>query len=105
MHKLVVLVRRRIDVSHDELVARWQDAHMPAVIKHVQPDHYRVTFFDAQDNTHYDGMAVLWFEESLALEGVDAVVKGEGQKPMLDLLAAWEAGEEARGIPGVVAGR
>ena len=36
---------------------------MPAVIRHVQPDHYRVTFFDAQDNTHYDGMAVLWFED------------------------------------------
>ncbi len=63
MHKLVVLVRRGADVSHDELVARWQDAHMPAVIRHVQPDHYRVTFFDAQDNTHYDGMAVLWFED------------------------------------------
>ena len=47
MLKLVVLVRRREDVSHDELVARWQDAHMPAVIKNVQPDQYRVTFFDA----------------------------------------------------------
>ncbi len=41
--------------------------------------------------------------ESVGMNGVDAVVKGEGQKPMLDLLAAWEAGEEARGIPGVVA--
>jgi anaerobic magnesium-protoporphyrin IX monomethyl ester cyclase len=42
-------------------------------------------------------------KESVGLEGVDAVVKGEGQQPMMDLLSAWAAGEEARGIPGVVA--
>jgi anaerobic magnesium-protoporphyrin IX monomethyl ester cyclase len=41
--------------------------------------------------------------ESVGLAHVDAVVKGEGQQPMLDLLAAWAAGKEARGIPGVVA--
>ncbi|MEE2750451.1 MAG: radical SAM protein [Myxococcota bacterium] len=41
--------------------------------------------------------------ESRGLAGVDAVVKGEGQQPMLDLLNAWERGEEAREIPGVVA--
>ena len=42
-------------------------------------------------------------KESLALKGVDAVVKGEGQKPMLDLLDCWSKGEIARGIPGVIA--
>lgn len=42
-------------------------------------------------------------QECLGLPGVDAVVKGEGQKPMLDLLAVWERGEEAKGIPGVMA--
>ncbi|MFO0006231.1 MAG: B12-binding domain-containing radical SAM protein, partial [bacterium] len=41
--------------------------------------------------------------ECRSLSGVDAVVKGEGQKPMLDLLSVWERGEEARGIPGVMA--
>lgn len=40
---------------------------------------------------------------SLALEGVDAVVKGEGQKPLLDLLNVWEEGGEAKGIEGVIA--
>ncbi len=42
-------------------------------------------------------------KEYVGLEGVDAVVKGEGQQPMLDLLAVWEAGKEAKGIPGVIA--
>jgi anaerobic magnesium-protoporphyrin IX monomethyl ester cyclase len=44
-------------------------------------------------------------KESLALEGVDAVVKGEGQKPMLDLLDIWEQGEIAQSIAGVIAHR
>ncbi len=41
--------------------------------------------------------------ESVGLKHVDAVVKGEGQQPMLDLLTAWEAGKEARGLDGVMA--
>ena len=42
-------------------------------------------------------------QESVNLPGVDAVVKGEGQQPMLDLLNVWAQGKEARGIPGVMA--
>ncbi len=42
-------------------------------------------------------------QECRDLPGVDAVVKGEGQKPMLDLCNVWAAGEEAKGIPGVMA--
>jgi radical SAM superfamily enzyme YgiQ (UPF0313 family) len=41
--------------------------------------------------------------ECVALPGVDAAVKGEGQKPMLDLVNAWEQGESPQGIPGVMA--
>jgi radical SAM superfamily enzyme YgiQ (UPF0313 family) len=41
--------------------------------------------------------------ECVALPGVDAAVKGEGQKPLLDLCNIWEQGGEARGIPGVMA--
>ncbi|MCA9298933.1 MAG: B12-binding domain-containing radical SAM protein, partial [Phycisphaerales bacterium] len=42
-------------------------------------------------------------EEAVGLPGVDAVVKGEGQKPMLDLVDVWSRGEVAKGIPGVMA--
>ena len=42
-------------------------------------------------------------KESLALEGVDAVVKGEGQQPLLELLKVWESGGIAKGIKGVIA--
>ena len=41
--------------------------------------------------------------ECVGLPGVDAVVKGEGQKPMLDLCDAWEKGEAPKGIPGTMA--
>lgn len=40
--------------------------------------------------------------ECVGLPGVDAVVKGEGQKPMLDLCDAWERGEHPKGIPGTM---
>jgi len=42
-------------------------------------------------------------EESVGLPDVDAVVKGEGQEPLRQLLALWEKGEEARGLEGVMA--
>jgi radical SAM superfamily enzyme YgiQ (UPF0313 family) len=42
-------------------------------------------------------------KEALALEGVDAVVKGEGQQPLLELLQVWEKGGDAKGIEGVIA--
>ncbi len=64
MLKLMVLGRRREDVTHDELVQHWQVAHMPAVIKHVQPDAYRVTFFDDGKHVPFDGMATLWFSDA-----------------------------------------
>lgn len=41
--------------------------------------------------------------ECVGLPGVDAVVKGEGQKPMQDLCDAWERGDSPRGIPGTMA--
>lgn len=42
-------------------------------------------------------------QESIGMPGVDAVVKGEGQKPMLDLVNTWAAGKVAKGIPGTMA--
>jgi anaerobic magnesium-protoporphyrin IX monomethyl ester cyclase len=42
-------------------------------------------------------------QECRNLPGVDAVVKGEGQQPMLDLVNAWAEGREVKGMPGVMA--
>ena len=42
-------------------------------------------------------------QECRDLPGVDAVVKGEGQQPMLDLVNVWARGEEAKGMPGIMA--
>lgn len=42
-------------------------------------------------------------QECRDLPGVDAVVKGEGQQPMLDLVNCWAKGEEAKGMPGIMA--
>ena len=44
MVKVVFLVKRREGVTHEQLIAHWQDPHIPAVRESVKPDHYRVTF-------------------------------------------------------------
>lgn len=41
--------------------------------------------------------------QARGLWGVDAVVRGEGQRPLIELLTRWESGKEIRGIPGVLA--
>ncbi|MDP6934205.1 MAG: cobalamin-dependent protein, partial [Myxococcota bacterium] len=41
--------------------------------------------------------------EAVGLPGVDAIVKGEGQQPMLDLVNTWASGGEPRAMPGIVA--
>ena len=44
-------------------------------------------------------------EPSAFLAQFDAVVRGEGEQTMVELLAAFEAGAELDGVPGVVRGR
>ena len=44
-------------------------------------------------------------EPSAFLGHFDAVVRGEGEQTMVELLAAFEAGAELDGVPGVVCGR
>ena len=61
MVKVVFLVKRREGVTHEQLIAHWQDPHIPAVRESVMPDHYRVTFFEPGDHVPYDGMAIFWF--------------------------------------------
>ena len=41
-------LRRKADVSHDDLVRHWRERHSPTVKAHMRPDRYAVTFFDAQ---------------------------------------------------------
>ena len=64
MFKLIVLARRRADISHDELVSRWRETRIPAVIANARPDRYRVTIFDPGDKVPYDGMDTLWFDDA-----------------------------------------
>ncbi len=63
MVKVIFLVKRREGVTHEQLIAHWQDPHIPAVRESVKPDHYRVTFFEQGEDVPYDGMAIFWFED------------------------------------------
>jgi hypothetical protein len=66
MLKMIATVVRRAHISHAELVKVWEGVHVPHVVKIVQPERYRITFFDPQEATDdpgLDGMAELWFRD------------------------------------------
>jgi hypothetical protein len=58
-------LRRREGISHDELVAHWQDVHAPGVKAHMRPDRYSVTFFDPRDGkAAFDGMPAIAYDDA-----------------------------------------
>ncbi|MGF1598041.1 MAG: EthD domain-containing protein [Acidimicrobiales bacterium] len=74
--KMLYLIRRRPDVTHEELVAHWFANHMPNVIRtqeqqassgRVHARRYHATLFKAdRHGAHpWDGMAQLWFDRAL----------------------------------------
>ena len=65
MLKVIATVKRRPDVSRDQLFKSWEKVHAPNVAKHAKPDVYRVTFFDGVmggSEPPYDGMATFSFD-------------------------------------------
>jgi anaerobic magnesium-protoporphyrin IX monomethyl ester cyclase len=110
-HEVTIVDAQLDDLAYDELDRR---------IREWKPDVVGVTAFTVQlvDVLHtvktskaagakyvvVGGPHVSDFpQECKDLPGVDAVVKGEGQKPMLDLCDAWERGEQPKGIGGTMA--
>lgn len=66
MFKVIATVVRQAHISHAELVTVWEKVHAPHIVKIVQPEQYRITFFDPQDTAEdpgLDGMAELWFRD------------------------------------------
>lgn len=66
--KIMYPLRRRDEVTHDDLVTCWRDVHMPGVVAHIRPEHYTVTLFQdpgqrVAPEERYDGMAQLWFDD------------------------------------------
>lgn len=64
MLKQIFLVKRADGVTHEELARHWQQVHLPGVVAHMRPDHYHVTFFEQGDDTPFDGMAALCFDDA-----------------------------------------
>ena len=63
MLKMLFPLRRRTGVSHEEVVECWRSVHMPRVIEHLTPNQYSVTFFNQGDNTSFDGMASITYDD------------------------------------------
>ena len=111
-HEVTILDAQLDNLDYDQLavkIAEWKPTVVGITAFTVQLCDVRMTIEAARKcasvkHVVLGGPHVNDFpKESVGLFGVDAVVKGEGQKPLLDLLDAWEAGVSPRGVPGVVA--
>ena len=59
-------LRRRDGSTREALYERWQQQHAPYVMKHAEPEHYRITLFEGHadgSESPYDGLAELWFRD------------------------------------------
>lgn len=72
--KIIYLIRRRPNVTREQLIAHWFANHMPKVIANQQRSaaqgrrhahRYIATLFDERPDRVWDGMAQLWWDEPL----------------------------------------
>ena len=65
MIKVIATVKRRPEISRDQLFETWEKVHAPNVAKNGKPDLYRVTLFDGVmggGDPPVDGMATLYYD-------------------------------------------
>ncbi len=63
MVKLTFFVKRLPEVSHEQLCDHWLNVHAPGVRDLMGARHYSVTHFKQRQDTPYDGMAELWYDD------------------------------------------
>ena len=70
MLKWIATVKRRPGVEREALFDHWEHKHAPNVVRLFQPDQYRITFFDPEDDggIAMDGMAEIWFRDRAHFE-------------------------------------
>lgn len=70
MVKLVLLFRRRRDLSREEFVRYWQEVHVPLVRRVPHLRRYVTSMVERSpdlDEPLHDGMAELWFDDETQL--------------------------------------
>ena len=82
MIKMAFFVKRAPGVSHQQLCDHWLDVHAPGVRDHMGARHYSVTHFKQRDDTSYDGLAELWYDDAATGRAVHSdpppAVAGDG---------------------------
>lgn len=64
MIKLVLLFKKREDLTTEQFLAHWKNVHVPLVLKLPNIKRYVISPFVGAPSGHsdFDGMAELWFE-------------------------------------------
>jgi uncharacterized protein (TIGR02118 family) len=97
MVKLVLLFRRRSDLSHEEFLRYWREEHLPLVTLVPGIRRYVISpVYDRPDGGDRtpDGMAELWFDDEAALEA--ALASDETRATAVDARKFIERGSIVR---------
>lgn len=90
MFKLVLLFRKREDMSHEEFVRYWREVHIPLVKKVPNIRRYVIspTCGAPMGDADYDGMAELWFDDEqtalAALETPETAATGRDARNFIE---------------------
>ena len=75
MHKVVILLRRRDDRTHDEFAQWWLVEHAP--MARELPGVRRICFNLCEDGAPFDGVSELWFDSREDFEAAYATEVGK----------------------------
>lgn len=77
MFKVAVLLAKRADLSHDEFVEYWEESHAPLVEELPDVERYSMSIPGQPEDSAYDGVAELYFEDFSTMRDAYATDAGE----------------------------
>lgn len=93
MFKVAVLLVKRDDLSHEEFVDYWESNHAPLVEEMPGLDRYTVGRPGRPEESPYDGLAELYFEDFSAMRDAYASEAGEAVQADAHEFADMDASE------------
>lgn len=93
MFKVSVLLVKRDDLSHEEFVEYWEETHAPLVESMPGVERYTMGVPGRPEDSAYDGLAELYFEDFSTMREAYASPEGEELQADAHEFADMEASE------------
>lgn len=93
MFKMVVLLVKRDDLTHEEFADYWKTTHAPLVEEMPGVEQYKMSLPKSPEHSAYDGMAELYFEDFEAMKAAYDTDAGDALVADATEFADMDAGE------------